>query len=255
MSSPLSTRRLALDGLRVLVTRPAHQQEPMVQRLRDLGAIPLELPVIEIFPMPVEDVEQHLSGVEDFDWIIFTSVNTVAVVGPVISGRDSLPRVAAIGSATAAALQELGLHVDVVPDDFVAEAVLEAMISIGVNGQRILLPRAEVARSTLPDGLRAAGATVELVPVYQTRLPETVNEQAMNAVRLGKVDIVTFTSPSTVLNLLTLLDGRFPAGVRVACIGPVTEQAARDAGLRVDIVAREYSIPGLIQALVEDVGQ
>jgi uroporphyrinogen-III synthase len=252
MSSPLSAGRRALDGLRVLVTRPAHQQESMVARLRSLGAIPLELPVIEIIPLPAEDVEKHMAGVQDFDWIVFTSVNTVAIIGPAISRIESLPRIAAIGSATATALHEFGLNVDVVPDDFVAEAVLEAMLSIGVCGKRILLPRAEVARSTLPDGLRAAGATLELVPVYQTQLPATIDRQTLEALRRGEVDIVTFTSPSTVTNLMTLLDGQFPVGVRVACIGPVTERAARDAGLKVDIVAREYSIPGLIQALVED---
>jgi uroporphyrinogen-III synthase len=255
MGSPLSTRGRALDGIRVLVTRPVHQQESMVRQLRDLGAIPLELPVIEIVPLPFGDIEQRLESVAEFDWIVFTSVNTVAVVGPVITRKAILPRIVAIGSATASALQEIGLRVDVVPDDFVAEAVLDTMIARGVSGQRILLPRAEVARSTLPDGLRAAGATVDVVPVYQTRLPAVVSEETLCAVRHGEVDIVTFTSPSTVLNLMRLLDGKLPKGVRVACIGPVTERAAIDAGLKVDIVAREYSIPGLVEALVEDEGQ
>jgi uroporphyrinogen-III synthase len=255
MGTPFSIRGHRLDGLRVLVTRPAHQQESMVRRLRDLGAIPMELPVIEIVPLPVGEIEQRLESVEEFDWIVFTSVNTVAVVGPVISRKEVHPRMVAIGSATASALQEIGLRVDVVPDDFVAEAVLDAMIASGVSGQRILLPRAEVARSTLPDGLKAAGATVDVVPVYQTRLPAVVNQKTLSAVRQGNVDIVTFTSPSTVVNLMSLLNGEFPEGVRIACIGPVTERAAKDSGLRVDIVAREYSIPGLVEALVEDVGQ
>jgi len=255
MGSPLSTRRRALDGLRVLVTRPAHQQESMVRQLRDLGAIPIELPVIEIVPLPAGEIEQRLKSVDDFDWIVFTSVNTVAVVGPVISRKGILPRIVAIGSATATALSEIGVRVDVVPDDFVAEAVLDAMIARGVSGQRILLPRAEVARSTLPDGLRAAGAIVDVIPVYQTRLPSNVNQEALSAVRNGEVDVVTFTSPSTVLNLMRLLEGEFPDGVQVACIGPVTERAASDAGLNVDTVAREYTIPGLLEALVEKVEQ
>lgn len=129
--------------------------------------------------------------------------------------------------------------------------MLDGLLTRGMNGKRILLPRAEVARSTLPDGLRQAGAHVDVVPVYQTRRPEHVDPRALHDLMSGRIDIITFTSPSTVHNLLELTGGTLSEGTVIACIGPVTAAAVSEAGLRADLVAQTYSIPGLVDALIQ----
>lgn len=241
--------RAPLAGRRVLVTRARHQSSELSNLLRERGAVPVELPVIEIVPTTGGELDAALSALESYDWIVFTSVNAVEIVADRLQGR--LPKIAATGDATAAALHSRGLTVDLVPTEFVGEAVLEALVSQGIAGQKILLPRAEIGRSVLPDGLRAAGALVDDVPVYTTRLPVEVDAGVLEMIRSGEIDIVTFTSPSTVHNLLELLGGPLPSGTLVACIGPVSARAARQHGLNVDIMASEYTIPGLVEALAE----
>lgn len=242
---------LPLQGVRVLVTRPAHQAEALSKRLRALGAVPLELPVIEIAPLDEAALDQALGDLHGYDWVVFTSVNTVLTVGVRFAELQCRPQVAVIGVSTASACADMSITVDLIPEQFVAESVLEALLERDVSGKRILLPRAEVARDTLPEGLRAAGAHVDVVPVYQTLLPENLDAGTVEQVLAGELDVITFTSPSTVRNLLEILEHQYPPGVRTACIGPVTARAAEDAGLKVDIIASEYSVPGLVQALVE----
>ncbi|MBA2453412.1 MAG: uroporphyrinogen-III synthase [Chloroflexia bacterium] len=250
MSGPSSIQYRPLAGKRVLVTRPRHQASTLSDLLRKAGAIPVELPVIEIVPSSSAELDQALDQVGTYDWLVFTSVNAVAVVTGRLGDSRAL-RIAAIGDATAAALMERGFSVDVVPDQFVAEAVLDALIARGVTGKRFLLPRAEIARDILPDGLREAGAIVDVVSAYSTRLPEAVDQNVIDAILGDEIDIVTVTSPSTVRNLLTLTGGGLPPGIVLACIGPITAEAAQEAGLRVDIMASRYSIPGLVEALIQ----
>lgn len=234
----------------MLVTRPRHQAEVFSDQLRQAGAIPIEFPVIEIVPSTSAELDIALNQIETYDWLVFTSVNAVTVVAERLGNAGSV-QIAAIGDATAAALVEHGFNVDVVPDEFVAEVVLPALIERGVSGKRFLLPRAEIARNILPDGLRDAGAIVDVIVAYSMRLPETVDRNVIDAILGGEIDIATVTSPSTVRNLLTLIGGNLPSGITLACIGPITAQAAREAGLRVDVVAGEYSIPGLVGALTQ----
>jgi uroporphyrinogen-III synthase len=241
----------ALAGLRVLVTRPAHQAAALSDRLARHGAEPVELPVIEIVPASPEHIISTMPNLSTYDWLIFTSVNTVSTLEPLLTASTALPAIAVIGDATATALERLGIAVDLVPEEFVAESVLEAILQRGIAGKHVLLPRAEVARPTLPDGLRKAGAIVDVVPVYQTRLPALIDHETVRSVSAGDIHVVTFTSPSTVHNLLTLTGNVVPGTTVVACIGPVTADAARNAGLRVDIVAETYSIPGLVDALIQ----
>ncbi len=240
----------ALAGKRVLVTRPRHQAAALSELLREAGALPIELPVIEIVPSASAELIGSLRRLDEYDWLVFTSANTVRIVGELLDPGHQA-QIAVIGDATASALDERGLTVDLVPDEFVAEAVLEALIQRGVTGKRVLLPQAEIARDVLANGLRDAGAIVDVVAAYSTRLPEQVDQRIVAAVLAGEIDIVTVTSPSTVRNLLTLIGGSLPAATTVACIGPVTAEAARQAGLRVDIMAGEYSIPGLVRALIQ----
>ena len=250
MSGSASVQNLPLAGKRVLVTRSRHQATALSDQLRQAGAIPVELPVIEIVPSTSGELDAALDRIEQYDWLVFTSVNAVTIVAERLNEVGSV-QVAAIGDATAAALVECGFAVDLVPDEFVAEAVLQSLVERGVAGKRFLLPRAEIARNTLPEGLRKAGAIVDVVAAYSTRLPASVDQNVLDAILAGDIDIVTVTSPSTVRNLLTLIGGELPSGTTVVCIGPITAEAARKAGLPVDIMAGEYSIPGLVQALIQ----
>ncbi len=243
-----------LSGRRVVVTRPEEQAEGLCSRLRALGAEPVEFPVIAIAPPePGGQLDQALARLSSYDWLIFTSVNGVecfwarlaasaasaAAIGPA--------KVAAIGPATAAALRQRGVQVSLMPGEYRAEAILD---EIGdVAGQSILLPRADIARPALADGLRAKGARVDEVPAYRT-VASTPAAAAFDSLRAG-VDVITFTSSSTVHNFVAQTAGLSYGDPLIACIGPVTAATARGLGLRVDVVAGEYTMEGLVEALDE----
>lgn len=244
-----------LAGLRVLVTRAAGQAGVLSGLLRERGAEPVELPLIQIVP-PADPapLDAALARIEGYHWVVFTSANAVDAVFARLDalGRDARVfdrcRIAACGSGTAARLAGHGLSVDLIPGRFVAEDVRDALIARGVAGQRVLLPRAAQARDVLPEGLRAAGAEVDDVPAYRT-VPAPPSA-GLDWLLAGEIDIVTLTSASTARNLAALVGQPERLGrTRIACIGPITAEAARAAGLRVDIIAEEYSIPGLVAAL------
>ncbi|MDO8737043.1 MAG: uroporphyrinogen-III synthase, partial [Thermoleophilia bacterium] len=194
---------------------------------------------------------------------VFTSVNGVEKfferLGLIGDARDLRGvKLGAIGPATAAALEKRGLKLDFVPAEYRAEAVLEGLLERGAAGGSVLIPRAKEAREVLPEKLAEAGARIEVVPAYETVLDETGVDDMKNMLSSGEIDIITFTSSSTVTNFVKLLEGydfqTLPANVTIACIGPVTADTARDLGLRVDLVADEYTIPGLVRALVAGAG-
>jgi uroporphyrinogen-III synthase len=242
-----------LSGRRVVVTRPEGQSEELCDRLRVMGAEPITFPVIAIAaPEAGGPLDQAIAHLDRYDWVIFTSVNGVEQFWDRLTGMrtplDTSPirgKVAAIGPTTAGALTERGVVVDLMPDEYRAEAILD---EIGdVAGQCVLLPRADIARPALAKGLRAMGAAVDEVAAYHT-VPGQPSPDAFDALRAG-VDVITFTSSSTVRNFLALTKGRDYGEPLVACIGPVTADTARESGLRVDVVAEEYTIEGLLDAL------
>jgi uroporphyrinogen-III synthase len=248
---------LPLFGQRILVTRTISQAPVMSRVLRELGAEAIELPAIDIIPDPYpERTQQAADELQAYDWVIFTSTNGVDVFLEKLrqSGYDARhfgsAKIAAIGNATAERLRRSFVEPDLVPDEFVAEAVLEGMRASNLDGARVLIPRAEVARSLLPDGLRESGAEVDVVPVYRT-IPGTPDPRVIDRIESGEIDTITFTSSSTVTNLIGMFDGDVSrlGSAQIACIGPITAATARDHGLVVDIIADEYSIPGLIDAL------
>lgn len=251
--------REPLYGKRVLVTRAAGQASSLTALLRERGAEPVEMPVIQIVP-PVDTaaLDAAAGRVPTYDWVVFTSANGVDAFFARLDalGKDARVfedcRLAAIGSATADRLRQRGLHADFVPERFVAEEVLAGLVERGVAGARVLLPRAERARDLLPDGLRAAGAEVDVVVAYRTVLPAPP-PAALCRIEAGEIDVITLTSSSTARNLVAMVEGRTDLINRalIACIGPITADTARELGLRVDCVADEYSIPGLVDALVK----
>ena len=235
-----STPHQALAGRRIVVTRPEPDAQHLADRLRALGAVPIVVPAIRIEFTDPPALGEALERLAHYDWLVFTSRNGVVAVfrqTRTIAG----PRVAAIGPATAGALRERGIEPDLIPEEYVAEAIVEALGEVA--GKRILLPRADIARRALTEILRSLGGLVDEIPAYRTvstggKLPD-----------LSHVDAVTFTSSSTVRGFLE--QGNVPPGARVVCIGPITARAAREHGLGVTEVAGEYTEDGLIAALVD----
>jgi len=251
-----------LFGKRVVVTRARAQAGDLSQKLESLGAEVLEFPTIEIRPPedlgPLDDAIRNL---DSFDWLIFTSVNGVdAFLGRLRHyGLDlrAVPRdakIAAIGPATAGRVEAAGLSVDVVPEEYKAEGLLDALSRGDLAGKRFLIPRAKVAREVLPERLWEAGAEQVVVPPAYESVPSAEGREALEArLRGGEVDCVTFTASSTVENFVGAFgDGAagLLSGTRVACIGPITAQTARKHGIRVDAEAAEYTIPGLARTVV-----
>jgi uroporphyrinogen-III synthase len=246
----------ALQGKRIVITRPRSQMDVLVERLQALGAEPIAFPTIAIVPQTDnEALSNAIKQLQDFDWLIFTSRNGVEVfwdhftrVGANLQQLNGL-KIAAIGPATAAALAERSAPVHLIPPEYVAEAILDAIGE--VRGLRILLPRAEIARPVLADELVRRGAEVNEIAVYQT-MPGVPDDSAWQALREG-VDVVTFTSSSTVRNFFQLVGDEAQtvlAEALIACIGPITAGTVEQQGYNAHIVAAEYTTEGLVQALV-----
>jgi uroporphyrinogen III methyltransferase/synthase len=248
--------RRPLHGRRVLVTRARAQASGLAATLRDLGAEVVELPAIRIEPrLEAPEVREAVSRLGEYALVCLTSPNGVRLLFEAMAaaGLDSRAlagaTVAAIGPGTAAALANKGIVADVVPERFVAEGLIEAFDGVDVDGARVLLARAAEARDVLPEHFRAKGADLDVVGLY-----ETVREEpCQQAVELAEgADYLTFTSSSTVRNLVEALGERFPRRGRIVSIGPVTSEAARGAGLEVAVEAERHDIDGLLGALLED---
>lgn len=246
-----------LQNKRIVVTRAREQATELCTELTNLGATPLLMPMIKIAPRDnLSALDQAIQTIETYDWLIFTSTNTVAIFWDrwaALRGNrfPTTPKVAAVGSTTADALRQHGSEPTFVPDKFVAAKIASGLGAIG--GAHILLPQAEIARPELADMLRAQGAQVDTLPVYQT-LPLALEQAAVAALQQG-VDVIIFTSPSTVQNFCTALrqqnlDPALLQQTEIACLGPVTAQAAQDLGLTVAVVADEATVEGLVQTLV-----
>ena len=240
-----------LFGRRVAITRAREQASGLRQQLEALGAEVLEVPAIRVEPLAFS-----LPPLDDFSWLVLTSANGVVALFSALeqTGRDaralSPVRIAAIGPGTADALGLFGVRPDLVPERFVAEALLDAFPDPAGTGERVLLARAEQARDVLPDGLAERGYTVEVLPVYRT-VREEPDPVVLERVRAGAVDAITFTSSSTVKNFCEVAGALSDPQPTVVSIGPVTSATARELGLRVDAEASEHTIDGLVTALLD----
>jgi uroporphyrinogen-III synthase len=252
-----------LAGKRIVITRPEAQAGEFIDMLREAGAVPIIFPTIQIAPIPnnikLDNALHHLC---DYDWVIFTSVNGVSMA--LDRMRElGLPladlvgcKIAVIGPATAAKLREYGLIPALQPDEYVAEAIIGALIAhdSGVAERNFLLLRADIARATLREDLLSYGAFVDEIPVYQTVCGEPT-PAAYAELRAGG-DAITFTSSSTVRYFFSLLGDEsriITERAMIACIGPITAKTAREYGLTVHLVAEEYTVPGLLAALTENI--
>ncbi len=244
-SSSLTT---PLAGKRIVITRPDPDASRLADRLRNLGAIPIIAPAIEIEFTDPPELARALARISDYDWVVFTSKNGVEAAFRLAEEirRKERPRIAAIGPATAAALRRRGVEPDLIPERYVAEAVLEALGD--VRGLKILLPRADIARRALVEGLREKGALVEEIAAYRTRSRKPGGATGPETESLNSADAITFTSSSTVRGFLE--SRPVPPGAKIVCIGPITAKTAGEYGLRVDAVAERYTEEGLIAALL-----
>jgi uroporphyrinogen-III synthase len=250
-----------LRGTRILVGRARHQAGSLSSSLRGLGARVIEIPFIQIRkPQSFASIDGALKNLKSYDWLILTSANGVEAMWERVRKlritRADLRhlRIAAIGPATKRAMVKHGLKVKMVPEEYVAESVVEGLKN-KVNGKRVLLVRAKVARDVIPDSLRQAGAQVDVVEAYETVVPEKSKPRlrALMKDKQLRPHVVTFTSSSTVKNFADLLGSPSAAmlkGIQFASIGPVTSATLRELGLPVSVEAREFTMGGLIRAIV-----
>ena len=250
-----------LAGKRIVVTRPRTQAEELARRLIELGAEVIDFPTISIEPpMDYTPMDRAIEQLKQYDWLFFTSVNGVQSffdrlrhLGKNFQGIKHL-KVVAIGPETAGRLEAEGIPVYLVPAKYQSEGILKELDPVEIRGRRILLPRAAKAREILPDTLRQWGASVDVVQAYQTVLPQACQYGSHELFR-KQIDAITFTSSSTVENFFKLLKGEDPSRILqevvVACIGPITARTAIERGLRVDIVSSEFTISGLVAAIVK----
>jgi uroporphyrinogen III methyltransferase/synthase len=248
-----------LSGKYILVTRARCQASELSRRLSERGAIPIELPTIDI--QPIEDTEKFdlaISNLGQYQWTIFTSVNGVEAFFERLYRLKLDARafkdvkIGAIGPATARSLEQNGIIPDFCPDVYTSAGIIEGLESLNIKGLRFLLPRADIADTQLSKGIVQLGGEVDEVPVYRTVPAKDYNISARNALSPGQIDVITFTSSSTVLNLIKALKGKISiCNAVIACIGPKTADTAKKAGLKVDIVASVQTIPGLVSAIEE----
>ena len=263
MSDRLDTlAKRPLHGRRVLITRARHQVDPFRRELVDLGAAVIEIPTIEIRPMPTDErVRGAFANLNRTALVIFASANAVDIFFRMLleTGRDARAlhpsKLCAIGQETAQSLEARGLRPELVTSEYTAEGLAKALEGWEMAGMRVLVPRAEVARDALPSLLANRGAEVEILPVYRAMCPAAAGDSLLRLFNAEGVDVITFTSSSTVVNFVRAFpDDRLPAilgDAEVACMGPVTADTARKLGLQVSIVAREYTTHGLVQAIAE----
>jgi len=252
--------RQPLFGRRIVVTRAREQAGTLADRLRSLGADAVELPTIEISPAAdYGPLDCAIANLASYDWLIFTSANGVRFFLDRLDRsaadlRSLRARICAIGPATRAAVEALHLKVDLMGKEYVAEGLIDAFAQHDLAGKRVLLPRAAVARDLVPSVLARRGAHVDVVEAYRTVIPADASARARE-IFARKPDAITFTSSSTVQNFVSIAGAESLAGVKVVSIGPVTTATARRLGVEVSAEAREFTIDGLLRAIVEHAGQ
>jgi uroporphyrinogen III methyltransferase/synthase len=254
-----------LFGKRIIVTRTREQASELVAKLEEAGASCYECSTINIEPVDsYEILDGELERIDEYHWILFTSLNGVRhffqrLFARGMDARDLKgPDIAVVGKSTADLLLSYGINADLIPPTFTGEGLAESLLDQGVEGRNILIPRAKVGREILPETLRGGGAQVTVSPVYQNVPPQGRKDELRAELESGEVDMVTFTSSSTVRNFLTMVDAgdqdellKLMDGVKIAAIGPITAKTVTDSGLQVDIQPENYTIAAMVQSIID----
>jgi uroporphyrinogen III methyltransferase/synthase len=254
--------KIPLAGKKILITRAREQSGEFASLLKKLGAEVIEFPTIEIVPpLGWRDLDQAIHQLKFYDWVIFTSANGVHFFWQRLKekGKHRLPsslKVCAIGPATSRQLKEKNIPVAYMPEEFIAESILQGFEKMFIKGKRILLARAKKARDVLPKGLRKMGAEVDVVEVYRAVRPKGGLKRLKKLLTKRKIDVITFTSSSTVDHFVELLQKedlkKLLRGIAIACIGPVTTRTAKEWGIKVQIQPKQYTIPALTRAIADN---
>jgi len=251
-----------LLGKKILVTRAEDQNTEIADQLRQYGATPILLPTIRIIPLEnYSELDRSIKRLSTYDWLIFTSLNGVKYflsrleeIGGCIEKLGDA-KIAAIGTKTGQILKAHGIKVDFIPGKYRAEGLIDGMKKAGIKGKKVLIPRAESAREILPQELRKWGAEVDVIAVYKTIKPSYSAEYRKKFIKKGEIDVITFTSSSTVTNFVAIFSeqelGTLTSGSLVACIGPITQKTAEKKGIKTDIMPEEYTTRALIEAIIK----
>lgn len=253
---------LPLKNRSILVTRAQSQASELAAKIEELGGEVIELPVIKIVPpQNAEPMERAIRSIDDFDWILLTSANGVSFFGEKLrelgfeyAGIQA--KIGVVGPKTGEFLKnDWGRVPDLMAKDYKAEGLLDALNGVLTPGDRVLIPRANIARPLLPQKLKERGIHVTEVDAYDTILATEGIQEVVAFLQSKKIDIITFTSSSTVKNFTQLLNDQpikdLLTGVKIACIGPITAKTAEELGLHVDVTAEEYTIDGLMKSLIQ----
>lgn len=251
-----------LEGKRILVTRAKEQAESFSKKIAEYGGIAIEIPLIKIqAPANTELIDQTLQKLHTYDWIVFTSINGVQYFfdflekNKISLSEVNRPKIAVVGNKTLQALERKGFLADLIPDDFVAEDLFEKLIENVDKSESILLARGNLGRSLLPEKLGEMGIKVDDLIIYENVLNIEKQAELIHLLESRSLDIITFTSSSTVTNFVELLKGtagwqKWLETIQIACIGPITEKTAIEAGMYPQIVAMEYTVAGLLDAII-----
>lgn len=239
--------------VKVLITREKSQAKEMAELLKERGWEPITVSAIQFQPLWNSEIKKVLRRLYSFDWLIFTSANGVkffknAMVKAQVDWRRVKAKICAIGEVTAGSLRELGIVPDIIPSRYIAEGITEVFKRKKIRRKKILIPRAEIAREVLPESLREMGAYVKVLPVYRTISPRNLKKNLM--AHIDDVDIITFTSPSTVRNVMRYPEVR--KGIQnlpVAVIGPITASELRKYGLKPAVVSKKFTVHALIKEI------
>jgi len=254
-----------LFGKTIVVTRSREQASEFADQLQEYGAHVIEFPTIEIAkPDTLKPLDEAINNIQSYNWLVFTSINGVDSffqrlfeLGKDIRELKGI-KLCAIGPATEEGIKKYHIKVDCIPPKFVAESVVEELKKVTVvKGERFLLPRADIARSSLPQELQKLGGTVTDLVAYKTIMAQPRNINLIDKINNGEINIVTFTSSSTVRNFVQIIGEKNISSlnkhIQFASIGPITTQTAEEMGIRVDIKAKDYTIPGLVDAILESI--
>lgn len=258
----ISSSQKPLAGKRIVITRARKQAETVARSIEELGGDVIDFPTIEICPPEsFAEFDAALDKLSLYDWVIFTSVNSVEPFLERLKLRGetaealSAHKVGAIGAETAKRLEAARIRASLVPERYQAEGILDAISPEEICGKRVLIPRAAEAREILPATLRKWGAVVDVVVAYRTELPRLDVRPLSDLLVERKVDVITFTSSSTVRNFVRLFGGRklgeIARGSTIACIGPITAATVEELGGRADIVADQFTVKDMLRAIVE----